>query len=87
MSKKLVKREIPDAVDFLLDDTGVLEQSDIQNIELELLVNHHDHQFALYTGKRLDDMVESVKENGILNPIIVLKKKMELMKSSPDITE
>ncbi|MDK8254998.1 ParB N-terminal domain-containing protein, partial [Gemella morbillorum] len=26
------------------------------------------------TGKRLDDMVESIKENGVLNPIIVLKK-------------
>ena len=25
MSKKLVKREITDAVDFLLDDTGTLE--------------------------------------------------------------
>ena len=36
MSKKLVKREITDAVDFLLDDTGTLEQGDIQNIELKL---------------------------------------------------
>lgn len=75
MSKKLLKREITDAVDFLLEDTSVLEQGDIQNIELNLLENYHDHPFTLYTGKRLDDMVESVKENGILNPIIVLKKE------------
>ena len=75
MSKKLVKREITDAVDFLLDDTGTLEQGDIQNIEINLLENYHDHPFTLYTGKRLDDMVESIKENGILNPIIVLKKE------------
>lgn len=74
MSKKLVKREITDAVDFLLDDTSILEQGDIQNIEINLLENYHDHPFTLYTGKRLDDMVESVKENGILSPIIVLKK-------------
>lgn len=74
MSKKLVKREITDAVDFLLDDTGTLEQGDIQNIELDLIENYHDHPFTLYTGKRLNDMVESVKENGILSPIIVLKK-------------
>src|SRR3712207_236102 len=74
MSKKLVKREISDAVDFLLDDVGILEQGDIQNIEVDLLENYHNHPFTLYTGKRLDDMVESVKENGILNPIIVLKK-------------
>ncbi|HHV3270263.1 TPA: ParB N-terminal domain-containing protein [Streptococcus agalactiae] len=75
MSKKLLKREITDAVDFLLEDTSVLEQGDIQNIELNLLENYHDHPFTLYTGKRLDDMVESIKENGILSPIIVLKKE------------
>ena len=75
MSKKLVKREIIDAVDFLLEDTSVLEQGDIQNIELDLLEAYHDHPFTLYTGKRLDDMVESVKENGILSPIIILKKE------------
>ena len=74
MSKKFLKREITDAVDFLLDDVGILEQGDIQNIELDLLENYHDHPFTLYTGKRLDDMVESVRENGILSPIIVLKK-------------
>ena len=74
MSKKLLKREITDAVDFLLDDAGILEQGDIQNIKLDLLENYHDHPFTLYTGKRLDDMVESVRENGILSPIIVLKK-------------
>ncbi|MCK4041884.1 ParB N-terminal domain-containing protein [Streptococcus suis] len=74
MSKKLLKREITDAVDFLLEDTSVLEQGDIQNIELDLLENYHNHPFTLYTGKRLDDMVESIKENGVLNPIIVLKK-------------
>ena len=75
MSKKLVKREITDAVDILLEDVGVLEQGDIQNIEIGLMEAYHDHLFTLYTGKRLEDMVESVKENGILNPIIVLKKE------------
>ena len=75
MSKKLVKREITDAVDILLDGVGVLEQGDIQDIEIDLMEAYHDHPFTLYTGKRLEDMVESVKENGILNPIIVLKKE------------
>ena len=75
MSKKLLKREITDAVDFLLEDTSVLEQGDIQNIEINLLENYHDHPFTLYTGKRLEDMVDSIRENGILNPIIVLKKE------------
>ena len=75
MSKKFIKREITDAVDFLLDDIDISEQKDIQSIEINLLENYHDHPFSLYTGKRLDDMVESIKENGILNPIIVMKKE------------
>lgn len=76
MSKKFIKREITDAVDFLLNDTDIAEQKDIQNIEINLLENYHDHPFSLYTGKRLDDMVESIKENGILNPVIVMKKEI-----------
>ena len=75
MSKKFIKREITDAVDFLLNDIDIAEQKDIQNIEINLLENYHDHPFSLYTGKRLDDMVGSIKENGILNPIIVMKKE------------
>ncbi|AYZ74193.1 chromosome partitioning protein ParB [Fusobacterium necrophorum] len=75
MSKKLLKREITDAVDFLLEDTSVLEQGDIRDIEIDLLKAYHDHPFTLYTGKRLEDMVDSIRENGILNPIIVLKKE------------
>lgn len=74
MSKKLQKREITDVVDFLLDDIESVEQGDIKQLELDILENYHDHPFTLYKGKRLNDMVESVKENGILNPIIVLKK-------------
>lgn len=33
----------------------------------------HNHPFHLYEGERLQDMVESVKEHGILNPVIVRK--------------
>ncbi|EGS33943.1 ParB-like protein [Finegoldia magna SY403409CC001050417] len=75
MSKKLYKREITDVVDFLLDDIESVEQGDIKQLELDILENYHDHPFTLYKGKRLNDMVESVKENGILNPIIVLKRE------------
>lgn len=31
----------------------------------------HDHPFHLYEGDRLKDMVASVREHGILNPVIV----------------
>ena len=31
----------------------------------------HGHPFRLYTGERLEDMVESIRQNGILMPLIV----------------
>ena len=75
MNSKLQKRKISDVVDFLLEDTDNIEQKNIQEIEIKLLENYHNHPFTLYEGKRLEDMVESIKENGVLNPIIVLKKE------------
>lgn len=74
MSKKLIKKDITDAVDFLLDEDNIFEHENIQNIEIDLLEPYHDHPFNLYTGKRLEDMIDSIRENGILSPIIVLKK-------------
>lgn len=33
----------------------------------------YDHPFHLYEGERLQDMVQSIKEHGVLNPVIVRK--------------
>jgi len=38
---------------------------------IESLEPYPNHPFKPYTGQRLDDMVESVRENGIMIPIIV----------------
>lgn len=43
----------------------------IQQIPCDQLHPYHDHKFELYLGERLDDMVASIKENGVLSPIIV----------------
>ena len=64
------KRKIFDAVDLLTEDSPALECG-VQNIKIDKLVPFHDHPFHLYEGERLDDMVESIKEHGVLNPIIV----------------
>lgn len=34
----------------------------------------HDHPFRLYKGERLNDMVESIREHGVLNPVIMREK-------------
>lgn len=43
----------------------------IQQIPCEQLHPYHNHKFELYSGERLEDMVASIKENGVLSPIIV----------------
>ena len=42
-----------------------------RNIEIDKLVPFSNHPFKLYEGQRLADMVESIKANGVLLPIIV----------------
>ena len=42
-----------------------------QKINVDQLVPFKNHPFSLYEGKRLADMVESVKNNGVLVPIVV----------------
>ena len=42
-------------------------------ISLENIVPFHNHPFRRYEGKRLDDMMESIREHGILIPVIVHK--------------
>ncbi len=43
----------------------------VKQIPCDMLHPYHNHRFELYTGERLEDMVESIKENGVLSPIIV----------------
>ena len=47
----------------------------IQMLAVDKIKPFHDHPFRLYEGERLDDMVESIREHGVLNPVIVWKKK------------
>ena len=50
---------------------SVPQQTAVQQIPCDQLHPYHNHKFELYTGERLDDMVESIRENGVLSPIIV----------------
>ena len=59
-----------DAVDLL---TGDAPDSGIQMIPVDQIKPFHEHPFKLYQGARLDDMVESIRELGILMPVIVRK--------------
>lgn len=43
----------------------------VQNIDIDKLIPYKNHCFKLYKGERLDDMVRSVQQYGIMVPIIV----------------
>ena len=55
----------------MLSTPSVVTDNQIRQIPCDMLIPYHNHKFALYSGERLDDMVESVKANGVLIPIIV----------------
>ena len=76
MKANAPKRKVfQDAVDLL----GMPEEVNIPisngqtMIPTEKIVPFHNHPFRLYEGERLADMVESIKEHGVLNPVIVQK--------------
>ncbi|SFR62502.1 ParB N-terminal domain-containing protein [Anaeromicropila populeti] len=62
----------------MLGLSGFSEQSEdtekegaVKEIGINQLVPFQNHPFKLYQGARLDDMVRSVKELGVLSPLIV----------------
>lgn len=76
MKANAPKRKVfQDAVDLLgiPEEVNVPVSNGQTMISVEKIVPFHNHPFRLYDGKRLDDMVESIKEHGVLIPVIVQK--------------
>jgi len=75
MSKSLKKPKIKTYDDlFNTNDTETAGKLAVQELEIKNLVPFNGHPFYLYENERLDDMVESIKTNGVLVPILVRKK-------------
>jgi len=81
LSKKLKGQDlISDIIgkpDFSNNDTN------IKQVKTYLLIPFKNHPFKLYEGSKLNDMVESIKEYGILSPVIAReiedKEELELL--------
>lgn len=76
MKANAPKRKVfQDAVDLLgmPEEVNVPVSNGQTMIPTEKIVPFHNHPFRLYEGERLADMVESIKEHGVLNPVIVQK--------------
>lgn len=74
MKANAPKRKVfADAVD-LLDGAGMAAlENGVQMLPIDSICPFREHPFRLYEGERLDDMVESIREHGILVPAIVWK--------------
>lgn len=71
------KRKVfQDALDLLTEDPVEEKAEPVNGIVLlpiDEIQPFHDHPFRLYEGEWLDDMVQSIKDYGVLNPVIVRK--------------
>ena len=77
MKANAPKRKVfQDALDLLAEDPvkdTPVAVNGIVSIPVEEIHPFHDHPFRLYEGERLEDMVQSIKDHGVLNPVIVRK--------------
>ena len=77
MKANAPKRKVfQDALGLLAEDSvkdAPVPVNGIVSIPVEEIHPFHDHLFRLYEGDRLEDMVQSIREHGVLNPVIVRK--------------
>ena len=77
MKANAPKRKVfQDALDLLAEDpvkNTPVPVNGIVSIPVEEIHSFHDHPFRLYEGERLEDMVQSIRDHGVLNPVIVRK--------------
>ena len=71
LSKKLKKINPMDEIYGLNSSDDSSSSKRIENISVEMLIHYKKHKFELYTGKRKLDLINNIKSNGILMPIIV----------------
>lgn len=74
------KLELDDFNTLLNFATGqVKAYGEPEKIEIELLKHFPNHKFKLYTGKRLEDMIESIEQYGVIVPIVVWKNENDFI--------
>lgn len=67
------RKVFTDAIDLLSDEPVVAVQNMQTMIPVDKIIPFHNHPFRWYEGERLEDMVESIREHGVLSPVIVQK--------------
>ena len=77
MKANAPKRKVfQDALDLLAEDPVEKKEKAVNGIvslPVEEIYSFHDHPFRLYEGDRMEDMVQSIRDHGVLNLVIVRK--------------
>ena len=71
--------ELDDFSKMLNFATGTVDEKEINKIEINKLEHFPNHKFKLYTGERLENMVQSVKDYGVIVPIIVWENEYKFI--------
>lgn len=75
-------QEMPRKIKFIVDDeesiTSPQKATEITFIQANKLIPFSAHPFKLYTQEKQVEMLDSIKRNCILTPIIVRKKDNEI---------
>ena len=58
-----------------------------EKISLNLIDDFNNHQFKVIEDESLKELADSINENGLLEPLLVRKKKTEDMKCYQDTEE
>jgi len=64
---------------FMPTANAVVSGGNIINIPANKIRHYRNHKFTLYTGERFYEMVESIKDYGILSPLVVIPLSPEEM--------
>ena len=77
MKANAPKRKVfQDALDLLAEDPVEEKEETVNGIvslPIEEIHSFHDQPFRLYEGDRMEDMVQSIRDHGVLNLVIVRK--------------
>ena len=72
------KRKIfNDAIDLLdqMEEAAAVPENAVRMLPAESIRPFRGHPFRMYEGERLEDMIQSIREHGVLNPVIVRKQE------------
>ena len=77
MKEKSLKMNVPKLDDLFTtqEERDFLKATKVEDIDINLIDDFPNHPFKVYNDEKMEEMVESIKENGVMIPAIIRKKE------------